>query len=325
MGPALRRCLLTCATLVAIACRPAAQPSTQAPAAEAASPAEPGEPGEPAMDPDVVEVGGARLKVVLEGEAGRLDRARVHAWVRHSAEMVSDYYGGRFPVPEMTVEIARRSGSGVGFGQHRDGRWIRVRVGRNSSDETLDRDWVMPHEMLHAGFPDLDSRHRWMQEGLSTYLQTVLRVRAGIYTPEEMWSTWLRMMPLGRPAGDRGLDRSRSWGRLYWGGALFWMMVDLELRRRSDNRLSLRDVVQGLVAAGGDGRANWSTQRVREVADEATGTTVVSEIYAAMAEAPGDVDLDALWRELGVSAGPSEDLRFDDAAPLAAIRQGMGG
>ena len=36
-------------------------------------------------------------------------------------------------------------------------------------------------------------------------------------------------MPLGlsRP-GDRGFDLTPSWGSIYWGGALFWLVVDVE-------------------------------------------------------------------------------------------------
>jgi hypothetical protein len=35
-----------------------------------------------------------------------------------------------------------------------------------------------------------------------------------------------------------------------------------------------------------------------------------------------DVDLDALWRRLGVRAS-GESISFDDKAPLAAIRRSM--
>jgi hypothetical protein len=58
------------------------------------------------------------------------------------------------------------------------------------------------------------------------------------------------------------------------------------------------------------------------VGDQATGTTALRDIYAEMAEAPGDVDLDALWLELGiVSSG--KGLTFDDSAPLAHVRRGI--
>lgn len=100
-------------------------------------------------------------------------------------------------------------------------------------------------------------------------------------------------------------------------------MVDLELRARTEGRESLQTMLVGLVAAGGDGRADWSTARVREVAERVTGTTIVSELYARMAEAPGDVDLERLWPELGVELDASGELRLDEDAPLAAVRRAV--
>ena len=45
------------------------------------------------------------------------------------------------------------------------------------------------------------------------------------------------------------------------------------------------------------------------------------ELYDRMARAPGTVDLDALYRRLGVIDGV--ELTFDEAAPSAGIRRAM--
>ena len=99
-------------------------------------------------------------------------------------------------------------------------------------------------------------------------------------------------------------------------------MVDLELRERSDNRVGLREALQGVVARGGNGRADWTIEACTSTIDELSETTVMSELFETMALQPGDVDLPALWRELGVV--PTEDgIQFDDDAPLAPIRKAM--
>jgi hypothetical protein len=150
-----------------------------------------------------------------------------------------------------------------------------------------------------------------------------VRAQAGDITEARVWSRFMRSMHYGRPdPGDRGLDITHTWGRTYWGGALFWLVADVELRKATHNEKSLRDVMQGILREGGNGRANWTTKRVVEVADEATGTTVVSELYARMAAAPGDVDLDALYTELGVARVDGK-IVFDDDAPLAHVRRAM--
>jgi hypothetical protein len=336
-----RAALLPSAALVVatlLSCRPATGTSTPASAHAVGDEPEASGPADDRMvasarsssgpvtveheGPGRIRVGAATITVEYDGNDPPLPPEEMEAWVGRSAGMVADYLG-EFPVPGLEVTLVGRGWGDVGFGMHQDGRWITIYCGRNTDPEDLETDWVMVHEMLHAAFPDLESRHRWMQEGLSTYLEPIVRAQAGDTTEAKVWRRFIRSMHYGRPdVGDRGLDITHTWGRTYWGGALFWLVADVELRKITNNEKSLRDVMQGLLREGGNGRANWSTKRVVEVADEATGTTVLSELYARMAKAPGDVDLDALYAELGVARVDGE-IVFDDDAPLAHVRRAM--
>ena len=281
-------------------------------------------PDKPTNADGVLVVGGARLSVAIEGTEPSLPRVVYEAWVQKSAQMIADYYGGTLPVPGLEITLVTNGRGAVGYGHHRQGRWITVHCGRRTKQSSLDGDWVMVHEMLHATFPNLPDRHRWMQEGLSTYLEKVVRARAGDIDAQNVWRRLCGSMHYGRPRmGDRGLDRTHTWGRTYWGGALFWMVADVELRRATGNDKSLRDALLYIAQQGGNAREVWDTGVVCEQADAGTGTTVVSQLYEAMARAPGDVDLDALWAELGVVRYGDGSVDFDDRAPLAAIRRAI--
>ena len=288
---------------------------------DAASPG--GDPGE-ASDEDVdvtVAAAGALFDLAIKGEPP-VDQAELHAWIGRNAERVANYCG-EFPVPDVHLTIISRGRGGVGSGYHQDGRRIRVRLGRRTAAHDLLHDWVLVHEMLHTAFPDLPKAHRWMQEGLSTYVEPLLRTRDGELVEEDVWARWVQMMPHGRPGfGDRGLDRTHTWGRTYWGGALFWLVVDVERRARTNGEKGLRDVVRGILAAGGNGRADWTTDHVVRIGDEVTRTTVLSETYAAMARAPGDVDLDELWARLGV-VPTADGVELRDDAPLSHVRRAI--
>lgn len=310
------------AAFVAAGCRPSAETEPVAPPPGTDQPEASGPPTAASPPEGTVAVGGASLLVQYEGRELPIDHAEAEAWVERSATMVRDYLG-EFPVPGLEITLVGRGFGGVGFGMHQDGRFITVYCGRQTSPSKLNKDWVLVHEMLHAAFPDLRREHRWMQEGLSTYLEPIVRARAGNIDEEQVWRRLTRSLHHGRPrAGDKGLDKTHTWGRTYWGGALFWMVVDVELRERTNNEKSLRDVVQGILAEGGNGRANWSTGKVVEVGDAATGTTVLSETYAAMARAPGDIDLDRLYHELGIHRSEGQ-VFFDDDAPLAHVRRAI--
>ncbi len=267
-------------------------------------------------------MGGAKFDIVV-GDDPPLEHDRIATWVERSATMISDYYGGTFPVPDLRVEIVGGSRRGVGFGQHWGGRRVKIRVGAGTTDRQLENDWVLVHEMLHACFPDLPDEHRWMQEGLSTYLEPVVRARAGNMEPADVWGKWVRNMDVGQPRrGDRGLMKTRTWARTYWGGALFWLMIDFELRKRTDNVQSLQTALRGIVERGGTARVDWTPAKVVRVGDKVTGTTVFSDLFAELALAPGEVDLDQVWQELGV-VPDGDEARLDDTAPLAEIRRAM--
>ena len=177
--------------------------------------------------------------------------------------------------------------------------------------------------MVHLAVPSMPRRHLWLTEGLATYVEPLARARRKQLGVKEVWRGMVWGMPHGLPEeGDRGLDRTPTWGRTYWGGALFAMIADIEIRKRSNGRRSLDDALRAVVAEGGHNGVMWSIDRFLAAGDKATETTVLTDLYARMARAPHSVDLGALWRELGV-VGRGYALRFDDRAPLAHIRRAL--
>jgi hypothetical protein len=56
-----------------------------------------------------------------------------------------------------------------------------------------------------------------------------------------------------------------------------------------------------------------------KVGDKATGTKVLKELYNEMGVNRGDIDLDSLWKSLGV-VYKRGTVHFDDSAPWAATR-----
>jgi hypothetical protein len=263
------------------------------------------------------------LNIVVARTPGvmSVDDAELHHWIESSARAVADYFG-RFPVRELQLLVIANVGdrvrSGSAFGEH--GAAVRVIVGMSVDAEALRRDWILVHEMVHVAIPNLARSHHWLEEGVAVYVESIARMQRGDLTREEVWLGLLDGMPHGLPqAGDRGLDFTPTWGRTYWGGALFCLLADLEIRRQTDNRLGLQQALQGLVVAGGSIEKDWPIIQVLQAGDWATGTTALIDVYQRMRSEPMPVDLPALWANLGVQR-EGDTVRFDDTAPLAAAR-----
>jgi hypothetical protein len=233
---------------------------------------------------------------------------------------------GRFPVDRMLVVAMGNDLAGPtrGVTLGGGGASLVVRVGKDvDASKLLADDWVATHEMLHVSMPMLSREQVWLSEGLASYLEPFIRARVGMIPPEKVWRDLVEGLPQGLPApGDEGLDVTHTWGRTYWGGALFCLLADVAIREQTHGQRSLDDVFRGANAQGGNVLQFWPTARFLDVGDAATKTHVLHDLYAKMSHAPAPVDLDALWKKLGVQV-TSDAVRFDDSAPLGPLRKSM--
>ena len=274
----------------------------------------------------VVEYAPAATNIELVELGRRSDAAAddLLAWLTHAEAAVRGYFGP-FPLDRLLIVAGPNRGRGVGDGTTRgdDGASIYVAVAARADRRVLDDDWVLTHEMIHAVSPSLPTAQHWLEEGLATYVEPLARARIGLVTEGEVWRAMASDFAQGLPeADDRGLDRTPTWGRTYYGGAIFCLEADVAIRARTGNAKSLQDALRAIAAAGANVGEMWSIDRWLEVADHATGTTVLSELYERMKESPEPRELDSLWQRLGVRL-EGDAVRFDDAAPLAAIRRAL--
>ena len=262
---------------------------------------------------------------VLPGKMA-LDDAALDRWIGLSASAIEAYYG-RFPVARVLLIVAPSSG---GRGETVEGRTlasggssILLGVSSGMTADDIPRDWVLTHEMTHLALPNLRRQYHWLEEGLATYVEPIARAKVGTIPESEVWRGLLDGLPQGEPAeGDEGLDRTHTWGRTYWGGALFSFVADVEIRKRTGNKKSLEDALSAIVAAGGTGEVSWPLDDVLRAGDKAVGAPVLEELHAKWGEAPVKVDLAGLWQELGVKDG-AKTVSYDERAPLAEVRRAL--
>lgn len=273
-------------------------------------------------------VGGAHIQVEIRGAAPDIGSDGVLAQVRRVAAAVAAFYG-RFPVADArVVVVVDPGGHGVSHGT----TWgdvagvqglTRIHIGQHTTAAEFETDWRLTHELVHMAFPDMPDDLHWMEEGLATYLEPLVRVQAGQMSESEVWTGMVDGMPNGEPsAGSGGLNGAGSWGRTYWGGALFFLVADVEIRRQTHGAHGLQDAVRALVQGGGTIDQSWDVRRILDVADKATDTHVLRDLYARWSRTAVPVDLAGLWKSLGVRK-EGDDAVFNNKAPEAALRRSI--
>jgi hypothetical protein len=269
-----------------------------------------------------IEADGFSVDARFGPEAPSVPREALVSWVSAAARDVVSFLG-RPPLRRVPLRIRTGGGGGIGSGRTFGGDGdasIRIAVGRRTTLLDLEQDWVLTHEFVHLALPDLPREQLWMEEGLATYVEPIARARRGRLSIAELWSGLVEGIPKGvAHVGGPGLDESDAWGSTYWGGALFWLMADVEIRERTGNRRGVADALAGIAEAGGNATVHWKIARLLAIADGAIGLPVLGALYKKMGPRPMPTDLQAYWQRLGVIER-AQGVSFDDTAPLAAIR-----
>ncbi|HEY0466598.1 MAG TPA: hypothetical protein VGC79_20460 [Polyangiaceae bacterium] len=253
----------------------------------------------------------------------------VEDWLMQGAR-TSRLLFGAFPVPRALVIAVPRDHSGPAFGMalRGGGPAVVILLDRHASAKDLATDWTATHEFLHLGVPRLPPEDAWLFEGLATYYTEVLRARAGIITPEEAYQHLLEGFERGRKNGSPRSLREESaqmrerqtFYRVYWAGAALAFLTDVEARRARGP--SLDDALRAFAACCASSEADWSASQVLAHLDRTLGARryqKFADVWLTRADFP---ELDATFRELGVSLGAHGRAIFS-AAPQASLRDAI--
>ena len=264
--------------------------------------------------------GDPELTLAIPSGTWRIAREQMIAWVSAVAESNRRFWG-RSPAGSGLVILVPSGRGGVPFGRvlSLGGAVVTVLVGREASSQDLYDDWVLTHELLHLGSPLMRDTGAWLNEGIATFYEPVLRARAGWKSEDDVWHEWMSQMPRGMPAMTGiGLENAGR-GGIYWGGALFVLMAEIESLRASGGRTRFSDCLRIVLAEGGDVTVKWPTMKLLDRCDALLGQPVIAALARQHIERGSALDLDRLWRRLGVSLADGK-IRYDDAAELAWLR-----
>ena len=271
-------------------------------------------------------VDGSELTTVLLDGKLTMSEADAGQWIDDAAGAVAMLYG-RFPVRRATIFLAPVPGAAEPvFGRvlSLGGSSVLVLTGEDSDGKRLHDDWILVHELIHLGFPTFQNEGRWLDEGMATYFEPVLRTRMGWRDKADLWRGLAREMPRGLAGKGEplALEQRTTLDGIYWGGALFVMMADVRIREATLGKRSFDDVLRGVLEKGGDGEHVWSVEETMRVGDELTGTHVLTEMYERYALKGEAVDLEAELHALGIDrTGKGDEVTLHEDRPRSSIRR----
>ncbi len=276
-----------------------------------------------------IKVGSSVIDISFAPNATNSDlsvtQQQVINWINKASHAVDDYFDG-FPVSRLNIAVNSSTQSKVnGTAYSGETPTIILHIGKRTTLGDLQRDWVLVHELVHLAFPPVRSKHHWIEEGLATYIEPIVRVKAGLMSEENAWEWLITGTPKGLPEyGDQGLDNTHTWGRTYWGGALYFFLADMQIRQQTDNKSSLQDALKAIKMAGGtmQQRGTWPITKALTIGDKATKTHVLSNLYNQMKNNAVNTNLDKIWQRLGVSL-KNNRIIFDNNAVDVKLRKSL--
>jgi len=264
-----------------------------------------------------------RLEVDIHFTLPNSREPEVLSWVEFTAEALAGVFG-RWPRDHWRVEVKP-----IGIYTNDPVPWAQVNRGdpdtvsfyidAMASEEKLVNNWTAYHEFSHLLIPYRGWGDMWFSEGLASYYQNLLQARQGVFDEREMWQRLHDGFMRGRKNRRPDLSlaelsprmrENRSFMRVYWSGAWYFLKADVELRRRSEGRQSLDTVLAQLNACCAE-RA-LSAEEIARRLDRLSGQELFLPLFREVAESRALPDFESLYSGLGIGLKAGKVELLDD-------------
>jgi predicted metalloprotease with PDZ domain len=201
-------------------------------------------------------------------------------------------------------------------------------IASDAGRDALLHDWVAVHEFSHLLLPFLRRQDAWLSEGIATYYQEVLRVRAGVEPEGDAWRRLYEGASLGRESvqtlaeESAAMMQTHAFKRIYWAGAAFALLTDAELRRTTEGRLTLDALLRDLAPTVTSQSRPWAARDLLAQLDGLAATTLFSRAMQRWVDGPTLPDLTELYARLGIRVRDGA-VDFDPTAPDAWLRSAI--
>ncbi len=265
-------------------------------------------PGESA----VVSLHDGRVELVTDPALTTRDGNPWAAWIETLTGSVVSVVPG-FPKSGVQVRLrpsSRRDPITYGRVQRRQRPVIDLQVHPEATLDALLDDWRGYHEFAHLLIPFPSNDDIWFSEGIASYYQHLLQVRAGVIEPDEAWQRLFAGFQRGLedPVGKNmtlaelspRMWRLRAYRRVYWTGAAYFLRVDLRLRTESGGIHSVDSVLAAFDRCCSRERQRWTAEALLHQFGQLSLPNVWLEEYERMIDSKATPDVGQAMQALGI-------------------------
>jgi hypothetical protein len=257
------------------------------------------------------------------------------SWIESVTSALASVYG-RWPRDELRVEVSPigvRTDDPVPWAQVERGQpdTVSFYIDALASPDKLVNNWTAYHEFSHLLIPYRGWGDMWFSEGLASYYQNLLQARHGIFSQQEMWDRLHAGFMRGRNTNklpelslgelSEQMHESRSYMRVYWSGAWYFLTADVELRRRSNNQQSLDTALESLNRCCAED--SLSAREIAMQLDRLSEQALFVPLFDKVAASQAIPAFEPLFQQLGIEVINDGVLLLDNAEEIG-IRDAIG-
>ncbi|MEE9302669.1 MAG: hypothetical protein V3U84_02680 [Thiotrichaceae bacterium] len=278
------------------------------------------------------------MKVYFESPFSPAEKNKLLKWLQVASDTITTLYG-EFPVTPVETHLYALQGANepVPWGEvWKKGSYrVNFQVNPAFPIDKFIADWTAVHEFSHLFHPYPGSGNAWFGEGLASYYQNVLRVRNQTLSESQAWGKLLAGFQRGEKQSEKNnmtlLQASQkmhsigNYQHVYWGGAAYFLAVDIRLRKLTKGQESLDTAWYQFKECCLSAKQNWSTESLIHKLDQLTGTSVFHQEYVQKLKSTHFPNYRNSFQELGIviagsKGGKGNSIQIIDKGASASLR-----
>jgi len=281
-----------------------------------------------------MQVSNARVTLSVPENTSLLHQRKFKQWISTSMQAVVNAYG-EFPIDRVQVNIDydRYAREPVPWATViRDGiQGVHFYVNPSYPLKSFVNDWTAYHEFSHLLIPYPGRASMWFSEGLASYYQNILQARAGTISAQVAMQKLYDGFVRGTKDKNTGglslrklsveMKQRRSFMRVYWAGAAYFLNVDVALRQAGLPMQSLDDVLKEFKRCCLARDRYWSAKAIIDEFDRISGSAIFSSEYYRVIDRTRFPAYEHSFRALGIDLENTGRITINNRQPGSLFYQ----